>query len=56
MTAIEAMADLYRTLPPDAAEDWLKDQVTITEQQATKMSNILIIDEDKITPHLKSTR
>jgi antitoxin (DNA-binding transcriptional repressor) of toxin-antitoxin stability system len=25
MTALEAMADLYRTLPPDAAEDWLKE-------------------------------
>jgi len=25
MTAIEAMADLYQTLPPDAAEDWLKE-------------------------------
>jgi PHD/YefM family antitoxin component YafN of YafNO toxin-antitoxin module len=25
MTAIEAMADLYHTLPEDAAKDWLKD-------------------------------
>jgi len=23
MTAIEAMADLYQTLPPDAGRDWL---------------------------------
>ncbi len=25
MTALEAMADLYRTLPEEAAADWLKD-------------------------------
>jgi PHD/YefM family antitoxin component YafN of YafNO toxin-antitoxin module len=25
MTALEAMADIYRTLPEDAAADWLKD-------------------------------
>ncbi len=25
MTALEAMADLYRTLPADAAEDWIED-------------------------------
>jgi antitoxin (DNA-binding transcriptional repressor) of toxin-antitoxin stability system len=25
MTALEAMADLYRTLPPDAAESWRED-------------------------------
>lgn len=25
MTAIEAMADVYRTLPEDAARDWIKD-------------------------------
>ena len=25
MKALEAMADLYRTLPSDAAEDWLKE-------------------------------
>lgn len=25
MTALEAMADLYHTLPPDAAEDWAKE-------------------------------
>ena len=25
LTAIEAMGDLYRTLPKDAAEAWLKD-------------------------------
>lgn len=25
MTALEAMADLYRTLPEDAAEDWAKE-------------------------------
>ena len=25
MTALEAMADLYQTLPPDAAEDWIDD-------------------------------
>ena len=24
--ALEAMADLYRTLPPDAAADWVKDK------------------------------
>ncbi|MBW1927046.1 MAG: type II toxin-antitoxin system Phd/YefM family antitoxin [Deltaproteobacteria bacterium] len=24
-TALEAMADLYRTLPPEAAADWLKE-------------------------------
>lgn len=25
LTAIEAMGDLYRTLPEDAAEDWLEE-------------------------------
>ncbi|MBW1788149.1 MAG: type II toxin-antitoxin system Phd/YefM family antitoxin [Deltaproteobacteria bacterium] len=25
MTALEAMGDLYRTLPADAAEEWLED-------------------------------
>ena len=25
MTALEAMADLYQTLPPEAAEDWLEE-------------------------------
>jgi hypothetical protein len=25
MTALEAMADLYRTLPEEAGQDWLKD-------------------------------
>ncbi len=25
MTALEAMADLYQTLPPDAAQDWLEE-------------------------------
>jgi hypothetical protein len=25
MTALEAMADLYRTLPEDAAEGWLEE-------------------------------
>lgn len=25
LTAIEAMSDLYKTLPDDAAQDWLKD-------------------------------
>lgn len=25
VTAIEAMSDLYRTLPEDAATDWIKD-------------------------------
>lgn len=25
LTALEAMADLYQTLPPEAAEGWLKD-------------------------------
>ena len=25
MSALEAMADLYRTLPSDAAEDWLEE-------------------------------
>jgi hypothetical protein len=25
MTALEAMADIYQTLPPDAAKDWLKE-------------------------------
>lgn len=25
MTALEAMADLYRTLPEDAARDWLRE-------------------------------
>ena len=25
MTALEAMADLYHTLPPNAAEDWAKE-------------------------------
>jgi antitoxin (DNA-binding transcriptional repressor) of toxin-antitoxin stability system len=25
MTAIEAMADIYRTLPPDAGKDWLEE-------------------------------
>lgn len=25
MTAIEAMADLYQTLPPDAADGWLEE-------------------------------
>ncbi len=28
LTAIEAMADLYHTLPPDAAETWEKDSRT----------------------------
>ena len=28
LTAIEAMGDLYRTLPEDAAEGWLKDSRT----------------------------
>jgi hypothetical protein len=25
MTALEAMADIYRTLPPDAAEGWIEE-------------------------------
>lgn len=25
MTALEAMADIYQTLPPDVAKDWLKE-------------------------------
>ena len=25
LTALEAMADIYRTLPPDAAEDWVEE-------------------------------
>ena len=25
LTALEAMADLYQTLPPDAASDWAKE-------------------------------
>lgn len=25
MTALEAMADLYQTLPPEAAKDWVED-------------------------------
>lgn len=25
MTALEAMADLYRTIPPEAADDWLEE-------------------------------
>jgi hypothetical protein len=25
MTALEAMADIYQTLPPDAAKGWHKD-------------------------------
>lgn len=25
MTALEAMADLYQTLPPEAGQDWLED-------------------------------
>ena len=29
LTAIEAMGDLYRTLPEDAAEGWLKDSRTV---------------------------
>ena len=28
MTALEAMADLYRTLPEDAAKDWLRESRT----------------------------
>lgn len=28
LTAIEAMGDLYRTLPEDAARDWLEDSRT----------------------------
>ncbi len=28
LTAVEAMADLYQTLPPDAAETWEKDSRT----------------------------
>ena len=35
MTALEAMADLYRTLPQDAAKDWLDESrmsATLSEE------------------------
>lgn len=35
MTALEALADLYRTLPPDAAKDWLDESrmpATLSEE------------------------
>lgn len=32
MTALEAMVDLYRTLPEDAAHDWLKDAQSAKEE------------------------
>jgi len=31
MTALEAMADIYRTLPEEAARDWLDDSRRIKE-------------------------
>ena len=35
MTALEALADLYRTLPPDAAKNWLDESrmpATLSEE------------------------
>ncbi len=37
MTALEAMADIYRTLPEDAGEDWLKDGRKIETKSAGKV-------------------
>jgi len=37
MTAIEAMADLYRTLPPEAGKDWVEDG-----RMANKLSEKII--------------
>ncbi len=31
MTALEAMADIYRTLPPDAAEGWIKESRNLSK-------------------------
>jgi len=36
LTAIEAMADIYRTLSPEAAEGWLKDS-RLEEKLAAEM-------------------
>ncbi len=37
MTALEAMSDLYRTIPEEAAESWLKDsQIPSTLKKETR--------------------
>ena len=38
MTALEAMADLYRTLPSDAAEGWIEDSRAASAQD--RMSSL----------------
>jgi antitoxin (DNA-binding transcriptional repressor) of toxin-antitoxin stability system len=38
-TALQAMADLYRTLPPDAAADWEQDIRTSPNDQTLERSN-----------------
>ena len=38
MTALEAMADIYRTLPEEAASDWLRD----AQDQEKQLSNEVI--------------
>jgi len=38
-TALEAMADLYRTLPEDAAGNWLKDSQKLPETITEEIRN-----------------
>lgn len=37
MTALEAMADIYRTLPEDAGKEWLKDSKKIKSKLSDKV-------------------
>lgn len=37
MTALEAMADIYRTLPEDAGKGWLKDSKKIKSKLSDKV-------------------
>jgi len=38
-TALEAMADLYRTLPEDAAKHWLKDSQRMAGKNSDEIRN-----------------
>lgn len=46
LTALEAMSDLYRTLPEDAAESWAPDGRSDKTLEAFKEKPYLIIDEE----------
>lgn len=39
MTALEAMADLFATLSPDAAQDWLQDSRTLPGDDLSQLKN-----------------